>query len=59
MIWSAAPLSPIFLVRTETISPVILKEKKDVPQTLNVVILKTVLDQKELNMSTADKSRIF
>lgn len=59
MILSAAPLSLIFLAWKETISSAILNGKKDVQQTLYVVILKTVLDQKESNMGTADKSRIF
>lgn len=58
-ILSAAPLSPIFLAWTKTISPVSLNEKKGVTQTLYVAILKTVLEQKESNMGTADKSRIF
>ena len=56
---SAAPLSPIFLAWTEIISPVILNEKKGVMRTLYVMILKTVLDRKESNMGTADKSRLF
>jgi len=53
------PLFPIFLAQTETISGIILNEKEAVPHTLYVVILKTVLDQKESNMGTSYKYRIF
>ena len=41
------------------ISTVILNEKKGVLHTMYVVILKAVLDQKESDMDTADKFRIF